>query len=335
MNSGCDERLYVVGRQTMSFLTQLPINLYAADAFDDFHPILTFHLGTARALAWLSQLAYETDQSKINQLCQMLNLSPVGNQIVESVTTALPIADTKVLVLGFGGATLIAFAGTDPVSLVDWVSDFDIRPTDGGAAEGFDTAMRAVEFDILSRLAPDGQIFVTGHSLGGALAVLLADQLNTMGKSVAAVYTFGMPRPGRRTFADRYNADPLANRTYRLVYGEDIVPTVAPSEPFGFRHVGQYLPVVRSEKFSASPNPDLSSDQPEFVRGVAKEFANLFHGSAAAFAARAAQMQAVGNALIGSPTSIARSDLGGIFIELLPTRIRDHMPDRYIAACSP
>jgi hypothetical protein len=319
----------------MSLLTELPIDLYAVNAFEDFHPVRTFDLGTARALAWLSQLAYETDQSKINQLCQMLNLSPVGNQIVESVTTALPIADTKVLVLGFGGSTLIAFAGTDPISLANWVSDFDIKPTDGGAAEGFDTAMRAVEFDILSRLPPDGQVFVTGHSLGGALAVLLADQLNTMGKSITAVYTFGMPRPGRRNFADRYNADPLANRTYRLVYGEDIVPTVAPSEPLGFRHVGQYLPVVRNEKFPASPNPDLSSDQPEFVRGEAKELADFFHGPVAAVAARASQLQAVGNALIGSPTSIARSDLAGIFIELLPMRIRDHMPDRYIAACSP
>jgi hypothetical protein len=319
----------------MSFLTQLPISLYAASAFNNFQAVETFDLGTARALAWLSQLSYETDQGKINQICETLGLSPIGNQIVESVTTTLPVANTKVIVLEFGGNILIAFAGTDPISLANWISDFDIKPTDGGAAEGFDTAMRAVEFDILSRLPPGGQVLVTGHSLGGALAVLLADQLSTMGKSVTAVYTFGMPRPGRRAFAERYNGGPLGKRTYRFVYGDDIVPTVAPSEPFGFHHVGQYVPAPRDGKFPASLNPDLSSDQPEFVRGVARELADFFHEPNAILSVRAAQMQAVGNALIGSPTTIARSDLAGILIELLPTRIRDHMPDRYIGACSP
>jgi hypothetical protein len=29
-----------------------------------------------------------------------------------------------------------------------------------------------------------------------------------------------------------------------------------------------------------------------------------------------------------------RTDPGGILIEMLPPRLRDHMPDRYIGACN-
>jgi hypothetical protein len=37
--------------------------------------------------------------------------------------------------------------------------------------------------------------------------------------------------------------------------------------------------------------------------------------------------------LTGMGLSNMRIDPGGILIELLPPRLRDHMPDRYIGAC--
>jgi hypothetical protein len=37
---------------------------------------------------------------------------------------------------------------------------------------------------------------------------------------------------------------------------------------------------------------------------------------------------------IGVGHSGVRTDLSGILIEILPPRVRDHMPDRYIAACT-
>jgi hypothetical protein len=49
----------------------------------------------------------------------------------------------------------------------------------------------------------------------------------------------------------------------------------------------------------------------------------------------AAQLRRAAKALVGQPDPEARTDPAGIFIEMLPPRIRDHMPDRYIAACSP
>jgi hypothetical protein len=46
----------------MSFLTELPENFYARDALRGFDPAGPFSLGTARAMMWLSQLAYEGPQ---------------------------------------------------------------------------------------------------------------------------------------------------------------------------------------------------------------------------------------------------------------------------------
>ena len=43
----------------MSFLVELPLDTYAEHLFDDFTPAADFRIGTARALMWMSQLAYE------------------------------------------------------------------------------------------------------------------------------------------------------------------------------------------------------------------------------------------------------------------------------------
>ena len=318
----------------MSLFTQLPTERYAADATADFKTTIDFDRGTARALAWLSQLAYETDQVKIEEICRKLDAALVGDPIHRAVNTGLPVASTFALVLDLKAAIVVAFAGTDPVRLANWISDFDIKRTDGGAAEGFAVALQAVEDDIVERLPQDRPIMVTGHSLGGALAVLLATRLSRLERDVTAVYTFGMPRPGRRNFSDPYNQNALANRTYRLVHGEDIVPTVAPSEPFGFRHVGCYVPAPRGGKFHA-PVPGVGSDEPGFIRGIAGELRSFLHNPVAEASVYAAQLRRAGAALIGRPDPTIRTDAAGIGIEMLPPRIRDHMPDRYIAACSP
>ena len=44
----------------MSILVELPEKQYAPKVFADFVPGAGFNLKTARAMAWMSQLAYET-----------------------------------------------------------------------------------------------------------------------------------------------------------------------------------------------------------------------------------------------------------------------------------
>jgi pimeloyl-ACP methyl ester carboxylesterase len=67
--------------------------------------------------------------------------------------------------------------------------------------------------------AKDKPLFLTGHSMGGALAVLTACRLAKLGRPPVAIYTFGSPRVGDRQFCAGY-----ALPTYRVVNGLDLVP---------------------------------------------------------------------------------------------------------------
>ncbi len=66
-------------------------------------------------------------------------------------------------------------------------------------------------------------IFVTGHSLGGAVAVMSTWYLRR--DLLSACYTFGAPRVGNHTFNDSFHT-PI----YRVVNAFDPVPLVPPSE---------------------------------------------------------------------------------------------------------
>lgn len=317
----------------MSFFTQMPISSYASGARNGFSASPNFDLSVARSLAWMSQLSYETDPGKILAICSKLGIELVGAPIHRNIDTGLPIASTYALVLDLTEALVVAFAGTDPVHLANWVSDFDIRPTDGGAAEGFTVAIQSVEQDILHALPTGRPVMVTGHSLGGALAVLFAQWLETVGRDVTAVYTFGAPRPGRPDFTEPYNGSNLGSRTYRCVHGDDIVPTVAPSEPLGFRHVGRYVPAPIGGKFTG-PVGAVGLDLPDFGKGIAGDLSRMFHHPLDAAGEFADRLRTVADTLMGNPPDGVRDDLAGITIEMLPPRVRHHLPDQYIAACS-
>ncbi|XP_062196503.1 phospholipase A1-Ibeta2, chloroplastic-like [Phragmites australis] len=87
-------------------------------------------------------------------------------------------------------------------------------------------------------------VTVTGHSLGAALAVLIADELagGVAGRAQApvAVFSFGGPRVGNRAFAERVEA--RGARVLRLVNAHDVVPRFPPGLPLpGYADVGREL----------------------------------------------------------------------------------------------
>ncbi len=318
----------------MSFFTKLPRERYAGDGFAGFDGRRDFNLGDGKAFAWMSQLAYETDEpEKIKDILRVWGLTPLGDGILAAeVNSVLPIASTRAVVAVGRGATIIAFAGTDPLVLANWISDFDIRIASTQVAEGFEAAAQCIWprlQSLLDRPEAAGKKFVTGHSLGGALAVVTADLIVKSGHGVEAVYTFGMPRPGSNQFAIEYN-ERIGQRTYRVVHGDDLVPTVAPSG-VGFHHVGRYLRCDRGAKFTPEAlATDPGSDSPPFVEGISKDLTSLLHGPLSTALSTAARFKLAAMLAIGSGPTGMRADPGGIAIELLPPRLRDHMPDRYI-----
>ena len=78
---------------------------------------------------------------------------------------------------------------------------------------------------------------VSGHSLGGALAVLLAATLAENGIPVAGLYTFAAPRVGDEAFAEQLNGSLAGKAHWRVVNEADLVPHL-PSE-LRFSHGGE------------------------------------------------------------------------------------------------
>jgi triacylglycerol lipase len=80
-------------------------------------------------------------------------------------------------------------------------------------------------------------LWCTGHSLGGALAVLAAAHLLAEGHRVNGLYTFGQPRVGDETFATEC-VNRLAKQYFRFVNNNDTVTRVAP-RVLGYAHTGE------------------------------------------------------------------------------------------------
>jgi pimeloyl-ACP methyl ester carboxylesterase len=88
---------------------------------------------------------------------------------------------------------------------------------------------------------PIGSLTICGHSLGGALATLLALDLAANTKVPAfrspVVYTYASPRTGDSTFANTY--DHVVPNTFRFANRIDIVPKL-PLPPM-YKHVARLI----------------------------------------------------------------------------------------------
>ena len=301
----------------MSILVELPVGDYKRDAFTKFLPRRgSFDLDDARAMMWMSQLAYETDAVATIQV-----IGPAwGFQPITHIRAQVGTADTRAIVGKRNDCTIVAFAGTDPALGENIITDACVRLSPTDTHTGFQDACDTAWPQILPLIQTSrGPLFFTGHSLGAALAVLAAEKAFDLGMALAAVFTFGMPRAGGLDFAARYDRK-LGDRTYRLVHGSDIVPCVPDAlvalNPIQFQHVGRLLTCPSSGKFARpAVLGNMSGNDPRFVGGLRLDFANRV------FALHRGDIFApVGLGVLG-PT-----------YALLPFLIRDHLPDRYLNA---
>lgn len=139
---------------------------------------------------------------------------------------------------------LVVFRGTE--SARDWRTNLravtDPGPwLDTRVHEGFLDAFVAIAFhvgEIIGRRATaNHEIWVTGHSLGGALAVLLTATLCESGKNVSGLYTFAAPRVGDPAFVKELDTNMQSASHWRVVNAGDLVPHL-PLEPL-FSHGGK------------------------------------------------------------------------------------------------
>ena len=140
---------------------------------------------------------------------------------------------------------------------------------------GFDSDARAIYMDVMPHLKPGYKTYLAGHSLGAAVAAILAIYLIEDGVQVERVVTFGEPRFTTTDGAKRLGFLPLT----RIVDENDIVPLVAPStytDPkYGpYDQVGPEVILLEGPDFVYLPSHDASRiDVGEFWRSLS--FANL------------------------------------------------------------
>lgn len=234
-----------------------------------------------------------------------------------------------------GRVVIVAYRGTEPMSFINWLTDADVyqeqvrlRVADGQALKvhaGFYRNVRATRYQVLGMLerALDGRsifedgapvkhpmqaLYLTGHSLGGAMASMLALMLHTdpsFGALVGRmrpVRTYGQPmvcEPALARFCHDHAF--LGTQLIRYVYQKDVVAFLPPRDTGDFEHFG----VQRR-----------------------------FDGHAWTTEAATPQMATIGG-LLETPVSFLAERLP--VLRRLPRRysLDDHLPHHYIKALTP
>lgn len=124
-------------------------------------------------------------------------------------------------------SNVFAFRGTDEAA--DVLRDIRALPWWtkglGWCPAGFVKAAEPVLIKLMSIALKENlsmsQIVLTGHSLGGAIAIIVGAKLALLGHPVQEIVTFGTPRCGRLKVLDKTNVTMYRN-------GKDVVPQLPP-----------------------------------------------------------------------------------------------------------
>jgi hypothetical protein len=193
-----------------------------------------FDLDTAVLLAEASAAAYSEVGAK--NFASRLRFAQV---------TPFDSANVQGYWCGSDNVALLVFRGTNNIG--QWIRDLRVLPAPqewGWVHLGFASAIAAVEndlrgFDAVAAL-PCKHVWVSGHSLGGALAVLAAARLKIKKICAPLLHTYGQPAVGLADFAQRFDAE-LPNRLWHVINQRDVVPRVPPL----YRHCGVSKHIVR------------------------------------------------------------------------------------------
>jgi triacylglycerol lipase len=131
------------------------------------------------------------------------------------------------------------------------------RTLDIPVDSGFDTVAAALYADMKPYLKPGYRTYLTGHSLGGAVAVLLAVYMSEDGHKVERIVTFGQPKFTTAAGAQRLDFLPLT----RVVDENDMVPMLPPASfrnlgRGSYEHVGPEVVLLEGPEYAYLPRHD-------------------------------------------------------------------------------
>lgn len=202
-----------------------------------------FDLDTAYLLARAARAAYPDRLQSVPSQLGMEQVTPFEQGVVAGFAGRWG----ESLVVSFRG-TPVLHKGGRPRQLAEaLVTELDTGLTrqpgvPGAIHRGFARALSVLStviakvLRVLSDTRQTPRIWLTGHSLGGALAILAAQGVSSQHGLLPCVYTYGAPRVGNRAFGQHYKPT-----HYRLERRTDLVPYAFPPYtllPGTYKHTG-------------------------------------------------------------------------------------------------
>jgi hypothetical protein len=235
----------------------------------------------AHVLATLSGYAY-SDAATVAMIAARLGLAENRCAMVAQNVDAMFICSTAFLVQSrCGRLAILCYRGTEPDNFVNWLTDADVNPEMVPWRFGADPAVhavhggfyrnvRATRYAIGEKLllaiqgrpiVDDGPaprdlgaleaLYVTGHSLGAAMAAMFAVMMETnpayaeVRRRMRAVYTYGQPMIGDPAFA-RECSRALGRKVFRFIHAHDVVAALPPRVSGPFAHFGEEYQLFRA-----------------------------------------------------------------------------------------
>jgi predicted lipase len=223
-----------------------------------YTPLLDGYTQVASFKAQDDLLGVSLQGTVIPEILRQLPLDEIERRLPQEIRDRLPrvlqrVADPKMVFLGFAltskQGSIIVFRGSQTAD--DWITNLQVRQADyvrAGVPAGrvhrgflsFYTNVQAQMQAAIKLLNPTAPCYLTGHSLGGALATFATSDLSLSPlKPQLRLYTYASPRVGNLAFA-QYLSGAVPNM-YRIFNLADSVPEVPPSKTrnTAFHHVGQ------------------------------------------------------------------------------------------------
>jgi Lipase (class 3) len=229
-------------------------------------------------LAQLSESAYR-EGVELDVILKKLGLAKVSE---------FPAGSMYAYVASNDKAVVVAFRGTNADELQDWLADADIASEavmHGRIHSGFYRSTQSILAPISAAVKEHGGdakfVWVTGHSLGGAMALAFVYDVLTSGEiKPTGLVTFGQPLVVNGELAQFLNQQ-LKGKYLRFVNGGDVVPRVFPTfshcgnlvwfvnDGYEFRRPQALAPSTRDPE--ATPRLDYASAPPPLTVGEFQE----------------------------------------------------------------
>ncbi len=236
----------------------------------------------AHVMATCAGYAY-SDAETVAMIMARLGLEDNHCRTISMSVDGMLIDSTAHLVRSRSGrVAILAYRGTPPLNGIDWLLNLEVEPEQitywygepcSAVHAGFYRNVRATRYEVLGalmracrpgpvRVSPhDGSeadggdrvvdgaldtLYITGHSLGGAMAALMGvmlrheDKFRELTGRLKAIYTFGQPMVGTPQFAAAAERDDfLREKVIRYVYDKDPVPHLPPASSGRYQHFGK------------------------------------------------------------------------------------------------